>query len=145
MRKDQFNAWVLIRASKSMPDVWTAECLTLGIVSQGDSPCDALDCLREAIDIAVIDDVAEGRDPLDRPKAREEHWDALFKVQQCGMPILYNEPTFLSPFARKSTIALQLTVRVPAKGALDEHPGTSQVPLFWVERREAPKRRSAAR
>lgn len=81
------NVWVLATPAERVPGEWIAHCLNLDIVSQGPSLHDALEAVREAIRMAVHDDLEQDLDPLDRPQAPEECWEDMQRVLQRGMPL----------------------------------------------------------
>lgn len=54
---------ILTRAS-DVPGAWVAECIPLGVITQGDSLQHAIEMLVEAVDLVVDDDLARGADPL---------------------------------------------------------------------------------
>lgn len=56
---DRFNAAFLIERAEDVgqaPTQWVAHCLTLDVVTQGDSVAHAFDMLQEAVQIVVDDD-----------------------------------------------------------------------------------------
>ena len=53
-------------------DAWVAECIPLGVASQGDSLVEALDLLAEGTDDTIANLVARGMDPLASGRPSEE-------------------------------------------------------------------------
>ena len=86
-----FNLWFLIRPAADVPGQWTSHCLELDVVSQGTSLAHALDMGVEAAFQAIVDDIDDGLDPRDRPRAPREHWDALFSVVNSGEQVTMKE------------------------------------------------------
>ena len=84
MTPSTHNLWVLITPAPAMPEQWVGHCLDLDIVSVGTSISQALAMTAEAVSICVGDDLANGRDPLSRPKAPESDWQMLRKVTNLG-------------------------------------------------------------
>jgi predicted RNase H-like HicB family nuclease len=74
-----FAGWAYITRAEDLPDCWTAHCLDYDIVSVGDSPQQALDMVREAVGVALADDLNSGRDPSAR-KAAPEDWQPLLRL-----------------------------------------------------------------
>jgi predicted RNase H-like HicB family nuclease len=58
---------VVTRAT-DVPGAWVAECVPLGVITQGDSLQHAIEMLVEAVDIVVDDDLERGVDPLQTRK-----------------------------------------------------------------------------
>lgn len=75
---------VLVRREPGLDGQWVAHCLSWDLVSQGDTPSDAMKMLSEAIGMVIEDDQAEGSDPSERPAAPEEFWDIFQRVQHAG-------------------------------------------------------------
>ena len=53
-------------------DAWVAECIPLGVASQGDSLAEALDMLAEGTEETMANLVARGMDPLTAARPSEE-------------------------------------------------------------------------
>jgi predicted RNase H-like HicB family nuclease len=98
------TSWVLVEPAKDIPGIWMAYCLDFDVISQGDSPKDAIDCIAEAVQMAVMDDLDEGRDPFARQRAPEIFWDRLVRVLEHG------EEIKISEVERPSMLALQITL-----------------------------------
>ena len=80
------NVWVLVTRSEEMPDKWVAHCLDLDIVTQGDSVDHAFAMAREAVNMVIQDDLAEGLNPFDRQPAPGEDWAELYSLMHDGVP-----------------------------------------------------------
>jgi predicted RNase H-like HicB family nuclease len=53
-----------VTRAADVPGAWVAECIPLGVVTQGDSLKHAIDMLAEAVDMVIDDDLQRGVDPL---------------------------------------------------------------------------------
>lgn len=78
---------ILIRQEAGLEGQWVAHCLNLDLVSQGNSPSDAVRMILEATSIAVIDDMKAGLDPAGRSPAPKDLWDLFARTQQSGTRI----------------------------------------------------------
>jgi len=58
--------------AEDVPGCWVAHCLDFDIMSIGDSPQHALEMVREAVGLALADDLNHGRDPHER-RADDKH------------------------------------------------------------------------
>jgi len=54
----------IVTRAADVPGAWVAECIPLGVVTQGDSLKHAIDMLAEAVDMVIDDDLQRGVDPL---------------------------------------------------------------------------------
>ncbi len=79
-----FNFWAYIYQAPDLPGVWVAHCLRLDLVSQGDSPAGARDAIHEAVEMALLDDLNCGLEPLERRPAPDECWTGLRELQEIG-------------------------------------------------------------
>jgi len=125
MRDREETVWVIFEASKELPGVWTAHCLTFDIVTQGDSLERARAMVIEAIVMTVNDDLEEGRDPFDRKTVPEDEWDRVTHAMRHG-----RRYESLSPEEQAMVTCLisPMTLRMPdAHAAVDEIP----VPPAW--------------
>lgn len=78
-----FTGWVYISKAESIPGCWVAHCLDFNIVSQGQSPLQALEMVREALGIALADDLNNGFDPdLRRKECDADDWAPLHRLLQ---------------------------------------------------------------
>lgn len=109
-----------MKRADDVPDAWVAECVPLGVVTQGDSLKHAIDMLAEAVDLVIDDDLQREVDPL---KTREPLPESANELAQ-----LMSHP--LTPVnidaidASVSVVIVMLEVvrpRVPAMG-LNERP-----------------------
>ena len=71
---------VLVTPSE-IDGVWVSHCLDLDIVSQGDSVEHAMKMLLEAVGMLVMDDLAHGLDPMERPSADSEYWELADRIR----------------------------------------------------------------
>lgn len=107
-----------------------SHCLDLDIVSQGNSAEHALDMIKEAIELVVIDDLANNRQ---RAHAPDECWEVWRKILSHGKKF---DPSEIGKVASRSGaavwIAAQLYVTVHAK--MDdrhaEYQPSTDVPLL---------------
>lgn len=74
-----FTGWVYITRAEDVAGCWVAHCLEYDIVSMGDSPQDALANVREAVGIALADDLNNDLDPSSR-RAPDEEWAPLLSL-----------------------------------------------------------------
>jgi hypothetical protein len=79
----EYNFWFVFRRAEDVPGEWTGHCLGLDVVSQGASLQGAMAMLTEACFIVLGDDIAVGKDPLDR-RAPESFWSELYKICREG-------------------------------------------------------------
>lgn len=83
-----FTCWVMIERSEDGEDgdeAWIGHCLEFDIVSQGDSPQQAIDMIHEATAMALLDDLNDGAEPNDvRSKAPVEYWQVLLNIMRNG-------------------------------------------------------------
>ena len=82
-----YKVSVLVMEAEDIPGEWVSHCLDFDLISQGLSPTDALDAIREAIVMVLEDDLANGLDPLERPRAPERDWVIFNSVLERGHPI----------------------------------------------------------
>jgi predicted RNase H-like HicB family nuclease len=54
----------VVTRADDVPGAWVAECVPLGVITQGDSLRHAIEMLVEAVDMVVDDDLSRGVDPL---------------------------------------------------------------------------------
>lgn len=66
------------RRSDELPGQWVAHCLDVDVVTYGNSLRHALEMLREAVDLVVVEDLSTGLEPLERSAPREE-WEAMIR------------------------------------------------------------------
>ena len=80
-----FTCWVMIERSEDEDGSWLGHCLEFDIVSQGDSPQQAIDMIHEATAMALFDDLNDGVEPTSaRSKAPVEYWQSLFDLMKNG-------------------------------------------------------------
>ena len=78
---------VLIHREPGLEGQWVAHCLNWDLVSQGESPANAVKMIVEAIVLAIVEDAREGLDPNDRPPAPDDLWKLFANTQQHGTRI----------------------------------------------------------
>jgi predicted RNase H-like HicB family nuclease len=78
-----FASWIVVEPAEDIPGVWVGHCLDFDVISQGDSPHDAIDSVNEAIAMTVVDDLHHGLDPNER-RAPAEFWDRLVHILKHG-------------------------------------------------------------
>jgi hypothetical protein len=121
---------VLVTPSEDVPGQWVAHCLNIDVVTQGDSVQHAFMMVKEAVLQVVLDDIAHGLDPLERPRASEDLWELVTTTLREGCPVPAIEDQ------RRITAAIgALHVRVP-RDALPERarpavPEVDMLPPAW--------------
>ncbi|MGE0547639.1 MAG: type II toxin-antitoxin system HicB family antitoxin [Kofleriaceae bacterium] len=113
--KRVYTCWMLIEPAEDIPGVWVSHCLNFDVIAQGNDPIEARNHLREAVQMAVLDDLVHGLDPLDRI-APEADWDRLERVVNNGSPVKLDaiDPGQKVVLAMNETFAVQLS-RVSSK------------------------------
>ncbi len=79
MTPRRYNLWFCVRRTIDAPGQWTAHCLELDVVTQGESVAHALRMLSEACTMTLACDLEAGRDPFER-RAPESYWVELYRV-----------------------------------------------------------------
>ena len=118
---------VLVRPAHDVPGQWVAHCLNIDVMSQGDSIAHAFEMAREAVLMAVVDDLAHDRDPRTRPPAPQEAWDCYEQIQRSGAPLESIDPS------RVTAAGAQLyacATQLPA-GVGDATPSAELEPSRW--------------
>ena len=87
----RYNLWVYIFRSEEDPQTWISHCLELDIVAFGDSPVAARDAIRASLEDAILEDLKEGLDPLERNPAPRETHDAILRLQFSGADVAERE------------------------------------------------------
>lgn len=105
------TSWVLIEPAEDIPGAWVAHSLDFDVISYGDSPQDAIDCICEAVAMTVTDDLSDGRDPHARKPAPEKYWDRLLQVLRHGAVVKIAEVVRPSMLALPITLAFQRVSR----------------------------------
>lgn len=78
-----FSGWVYVSKAESILGCWVAHCLDFNVISQGDSPSHALEMVREALGMALADDLRQGLDPdLRRKECDADDWAPLHRLLQ---------------------------------------------------------------
>tara|TARA_R110002012_G_scaffold60996_1_gene159905 strand:- start:101 stop:493 length:393 start_codon:yes stop_codon:yes gene_type:complete len=110
----QYNLWVYIAKAEDIDGVWNAHCLDLDIVAFGDTPAQARDNVRQAVETAILDDLNQGLSPLDCPKAPAEYYEELFELQRVGKPAnIAGKPGAFSRFAVQVSCSFELVNKQP--------------------------------
>jgi len=86
-RLAETNLSVLVTPSSEVRGQWVAHCLNLGVVTQGDSIQHAFMMAREAVLQVVIDDLAQGLDPLEREPADASWWQLVAEIHHGGQAL----------------------------------------------------------
>jgi predicted RNase H-like HicB family nuclease len=81
---------MLIEPAQDVDGLWVSHCLNFDVISQGDTPQEALASLREAVAMTVVDDLENGADPAER-SAPTELWDRLERVLREGQAVTLSE------------------------------------------------------
>jgi predicted RNase H-like HicB family nuclease len=73
-----YNLFITLQRSDEMPGKWVAHCLDVDVVSYGESLKDAIDMIKEAVEMVFVEDFSSGREPLER-RAPKVLWDEMWK------------------------------------------------------------------
>ena len=76
---------IIRRCEEDGEVAWVAECVPLGVVTQGDTLLHALDMLVEAVDLVIDDDLGRGVDPLETRHPSDEVLDDWQRISR-GFP-----------------------------------------------------------
>jgi predicted RNase H-like HicB family nuclease len=85
-----YTCWMLIEPAEDLDGLWVSHCLNFDVISQGDTPQEALASLREAVAMTVVDDLENGADPAER-SAPTELWERLERVLRHGQAVKLSE------------------------------------------------------
>jgi predicted RNase H-like HicB family nuclease len=106
--KDQrvYTCWVLVERDPAITDgySWVSHCLHFDVMSQGRTAAEAIERVKEAASMAIVDDLNAGLDPLDR-SAPEEDWARLQHIIEHGKPVILGDVG-----DRKVVLAKQITL-----------------------------------
>lgn len=116
--------WVLVTRSE-VEEQWIAHCLNIDVVTTGDSIGHAFEMAREAVMMAVEDDLQHDRDPLGRSPAPSECWQLLHKVNETGRPLIEIED-----HSKVGAVVGRLLIEVP-RDALPDHANVEMMPPVW--------------
>lgn len=117
---DSEIAWILVEPAPDLPGVWVSHCLTFDLVSQGPTLKKAIAMIKEAIQMAIDDDLAEGRDPYDRITTPDSQWERLTKVVKSGRRLSHMTP---EQRRRVKLVAYAFDVSTAKKPVVTLHPG----------------------
>lgn len=140
MVKHDYNFWVLVQPSADVPGEWIAHCLEVDVVTQGTSINDAFKMAAEATTMVVCEDLAAGRNPLDR-RAPDEFWAELWPVVNDGSRKSLREVAANSGSVR--CVAAQLLMHAtivemdPSTHKPRELPDGWDVPALWSKGRDS--------
>jgi predicted RNase H-like HicB family nuclease len=110
-----FASWIVVEPAEDIPGLWVSHCLDFDVISQGETPQDAIDAVTEAVAMTVVDDLHSDLDPSER-RAPAEFWDRLVHILKHG------DQVKLSEFKGKAFLATQVTLvleRLAATTAAD--------------------------
>ena len=79
-----YDLWVMIEPAHDVPGQWVAHCLSLDVVTQGNSAKHAFQMVVEAVTMTLADDLCHDVDPLAR-RAPEEFWTELDELRKKGL------------------------------------------------------------
>ena len=127
-----YNFWVLAYPAPDLPGQWIGHCLDIDVFSHGDSLEHALRMTLEAAVIVVLDDVGQGRDPLDR-RAPDEEWAPLWKLVTEGTFIAASQLATNAPDELDGA-AIQIVVTTYEPVAVAD--AWKRVPAAWAHRRD---------
>lgn len=114
MNPMQYNLWVYISKAEDIDGVWNAHCLDLDIVAFGDTPAQARDNVRLAVESAILYDLNHGLDPLDCPSAPDSYYHDLHELHRIGKPAnIAGEPGTFSRFAVQVSCSFELVDKQP--------------------------------
>jgi predicted RNase H-like HicB family nuclease len=103
-----FTCWVMLERSVD-DDGWVGHCLEFDIVSQGDTAAHALDMIKEATALCLLDDLNDGVEPESvRNRAPKEYWESLFQMMKTGERVPLSEITSGTREVRKFAMQIVL-------------------------------------
>jgi predicted RNase H-like HicB family nuclease len=106
-----FFCWATIRPAEDAAGQWVGHCLDMDVVSQGNSPLEAIEMVMEATTMVAADDLLKGRNPLDRRAPREE-WLELARLQEKCQPVENLDKFLAEQKGQGLCLVLQFTVAV---------------------------------
>jgi predicted RNase H-like HicB family nuclease len=110
MRKHAYSVWVTIKPFRTAKGQWVGHCLDFDVVSQGNSPDEALKMTMEATEMVVADDLDASRDPLER-RAPERYFASLASIISTGQKVPLDLAMSDRSGARIYALSLQLTMQ----------------------------------
>lgn len=134
--KRVFSCWIVIEPAQDVKGLWVSHCLNFDVISQGEDPQSALEGLKEAIAMTVLDDLIAGLEPRERAAPLED-WQKLERVLTKGAPIALSQ---VKP-EQKLILATNLTFTVEAIEDGDQvsaRPNASELPAPLVPLIETP-------
>lgn len=144
MRIFERNFWLLVKPADDVPGQWVGHCLELDILSVGESLREAIRMTSEAMCESIVDDIGQGRSPLERRPAPPEYTTELNRVLSEGQQLQ------LAQLAgnERGTVALQihfhleqLEAEEPTRALVageqvapqyHPHPQLEQLPPAWL-------------
>jgi hypothetical protein len=128
MKPYDANVWILIERAADLPGEWVAHCLDFDVVTQGSSMHQAFEMVLDAVRMVVEEDVASGREPMER-RAPKECWARLWNAMKHAHKLPAG-----TPFTRHDRNVAQLLVQLAVHVACDDkRPVVQQdVPLAMV-------------
>lgn len=118
----------IVTRAQDVPGAWVAECVPLGVVTQGDSLKHAIDMLAEAVNLVIEDDLSRGVDPLKVRKPIEESVTEFARLM--SHPLTPINVDTIAPSVSMVIVMLNVVhPEVPAMGI--------QEPLLLVKRYES--------
>ncbi|HKY39613.1 MAG TPA: hypothetical protein VJN18_26925 [Polyangiaceae bacterium] len=87
MAHEPRTVWILLSPTPDVEGQWTAHCLDLDVISQGDSLEHAFKMGREAVDLVIRSDAEAGQDPFERDPAPQEDWDTFHDLLRNAVPL----------------------------------------------------------
>lgn len=121
-----FSGWAYVTRASDVEGCWLAHLLDFNIMSMGDSPQHALEMVREAAGLALVDDLNHGRDPHAR-RCDEADWAPLLRLFEKHTKVRVAEidqrTSEFKEFAAPVTVVLRRksSQDVTANFALDLH------------------------
>lgn len=84
---ETYDLSIIAHKDDTLPDVWVSHCLDWDLVSQGNSPKEAIQAITEAVVLMIQDDLNDGFDPQERNAAPMECWAALTDIVRNGVRV----------------------------------------------------------
>ncbi|MEO9157025.1 MAG: hypothetical protein ABI591_15540 [Kofleriaceae bacterium] len=85
-----FTSWVVVEPAEDIEGLWVSHALEFDVIAQGNSPTEAIEAVREASVMMIVDDLSNELDPHDR-RAPAEYFDRLAKVLKHGSQVKISE------------------------------------------------------
>lgn len=133
------DLWVVIKPAEDVPGVWVSHCLTLDVMSQGQSSHDAFKHLMGAVFLAVADDLLAGRDPAARgKKTPKEDWEEQALIVRQGERVLLSaedggQGAVATNIGLKMTVHIERSTRRSSRSSRVLRSDDEAIPMAVVE------------